>query len=429
MKEMKKYSPLICLLLAGLLVLFSCDVQDDWLLEIPRLPDNSILDGTDSLTDNCKYSLEGIYKVIDGSDLFGDTIVLKQTKDKISLFGYKNISYFILDAGVKQSEILFEGYWRFAANDQTGLARFHISDADKLISGDTTITDITVYGEFGIDKAMPVSPIKLQLIKKFTHGLRKDPFIIGAHRSGGRTSNKLPVSENSVAMINYTGYFGSNGVEIDVQLTKDKVPVLYHDPDLNIRLIQKGPLFGKISDYNYSQLLTMVRLIHGETIPTLTQAFDALLANPDIKTVWLDMKDADAVDFVIPIQLKYIDKAMKEGRDLQILIGIPSEDIYNKFVAYPGFQSIPSLCELAPGKVTILNSRAWAYRWTQGLLEQDVINMHGQGRKCLTWTLDIPEFIEIYSTHGGSDATRRFDGILTNYPTILSYYHYVRHNF
>lgn len=173
----------------------------------------------------------------------------------------------------------------------------------------------------------------------------------------------------------------------------------------------------------------MVRLIHGEPIPTLTEAFDAVIANPNIKTVWLDMKDAEAVDIVIPLQQIYLDKAKNAGRDLQILIGIPSDDIYNNFVAYPAYQSIPSLCELAPEKASALNARAWAFRWTQGFMEQEVINMHGQGRKCLVWTLDVPEFIEIYSTHGASDPIRRFDGILTNYPTVLSYYHYVRHNF
>ena len=429
MKKLKKYGPLASIAIASLLVLFSCDEQKNWLLEVPQYHDSSILDGTIPLTNICKYSVEGIYKVINGSGFFGDTIVLKQTKDKISIFGYKNTSYFILDAGQKNSEILFEGYWRFAVNDETGLARFHISNADKLISGDTTITDISISGEFGTDHMTPFSPINLQLVKKFTYRLRKDPFIIGAHRGGGRTSDNLPVSENSVAMIDYSGYFGSNGIEIDVQLTKDKVPVLYHDSDLNIRLIQKGPLFGKISDYTYSYLKTMVKLIHGESIPTLTEAFDAVIANPNIKMVWLDMKDAEALDIVIPLQQAYLDKAQKTGSKLQILIGIPSDEIYNHFVVYPSYQNIPSLCELAPEKVTTLNSRAWAFRWTQGLMEQEVIRMHGEGRKCLVWTLDVPEFIEIYSTHGAADPTKRFDGILTNYPTILSYYHYVRHNF
>ena len=428
MKELKKYCSSPLLVTACLLVLFSCNKQKDWLLEIPQLPGNSILDGTSTLTDNCKYSLEGIYKVIDGQSFFGDTVVLKQTRDKISIFANKNISYFILNAGQKNSEILFEGYWRFAINDETGLARFYISNADKLISGDSTITNISITGEFGTDHVTPFSPIKLQLVKKFTTRLRKDPFIICAHRSGGRTSDKLPASENSVAMINYTGYFGSNGIEIDVQLTKDKIPVLYHDPDLNIRLIQKGPLFGKIGDYTYSTLRTMVRLIHGEPIPSLTEGLDAVIANPNIKTVWLDIKDPESLDIVIPIQQTYIDKAQKSGRELRILIGIPSSEIFDRFVEYPSYQSVPSICELAPEKVSKLNSRAWGFRWTQGLMEQEVISMHGEGRECFVWTLDVPEFIEIYSTQGAADTTRRFDGILTNYPTILSYYHYVRHN-
>ena len=398
------------------------------MLEIPRHSDNSILVGTTALTDNSKYSLEGIYKVIEGTGFFGDTVVLKHTRDKISLFGYKNISYFILDAGQKNSEIFFEGYWRFAINDETGLARFYISNADELITGDTTVTNISISGEFGTDHMTPFSPIKLQLVKKFTTRLRKDPFIICAHRGGGRTSDKLPVSENSVAMINYTSYFGSNGIEIDIQLTKDNVPVLYHDPDLNIRLIQKGPLSGKISDYTFSTLSTMVRLIHGEPIPSLTEALDAAIANPNIKTIWLDIKDPETLDIVVPIQQTYIDKAQKSGRELSILLGIRSVESYDRFMGHPSYQSIPSICELAPEKVSKLNSRAWGFRWTQGLMEQEVIRMHSESRKCLVWTLDIPEFIEIYTTQGDADPTKRFDGILTNHPTILSYYHYVRHN-
>ncbi len=407
----------------------SCDLQKEWYLEVPDFTAGSEIPGCDTLSGSCKYALEGIYKVIDGSDMFGDTLVLKQTKDKISLFGYKNVAYFIMDGGSKGSEIFLEGYWRFAVDDETGLARLHIFNARGLIAGDTLLQDIYLFGESGNSNFSDVRPFNLHLVRKFTSRLRKDPFIIGAHRSGGRTADKLPASENSLAMINYTGYFGSNGIEIDVRLTKDKIPVLYHDPDLNIRLIQKGPLLGNISDYTYPQLLTMVRLIHGETIPTLTEALDAALLNQELKTVWLDMKDPAAVNVAIPIQLEYIDRAKIRGRDLNILIGIPSEEAYSSFAAYPGYNNIPSLCELSTGKVTFLNSKAWAFRWTGGFMDKEVSDMHRQGRKCLVWTLDVPEFTEIYTSHGSTDPLVRFDGILTNYPTILTYYHYVRHNF
>jgi glycerophosphoryl diester phosphodiesterase len=429
MKRVLKYKHLYCTVIGLLLSLLSCEVQDDWFLEVPVFINGSSLTGSSPLTEQCKYALEGIYRVIDGSDIFGDTIILKNTGDKISLFGYKNGSYFILDAGIKNSEILFEGYWRHAFNDETGLARFHLYDAGQEIAGDTTVASIIITGESGSGLTDPKNPVELEMISRFTPRLRRDPFIIGAHRAGGRTSDKLQVSENSVEMINYTSYFGSTGIEIDVRLTNDKVPVLYHDEDLNIRLIQKGPLFGKIGDYKYKQLLTMVRLIHGEKIPTLTEAFDAVLANPLIKTVWLDIKDPEAISIVVPMQLDYLDKAHKAGRDLQILIGLPAENIYSSFTAYPGYFTVPSLCELAPAKVTAVNAKAWGFRWTEGLREQDVINMHSQGRKCLVWTLDVPQFTEIYATAGGKDPVKRFDGILTNYPSVLAYYHYVRHNY
>lgn len=127
--------------------------------------------------------------------------------------------------------------------------------------------------------------MELQLISRFTPGLRHDDFIIGAHRSGGRTADRLPASENSVEMIEYTHHFGSNGIELDVRLTRDSVPVLYHDPDLNIRLVRKGPVMGKLASYTWKQIQTLVTLIHGEKIPTLEQALGAAIKNTAIKTV------------------------------------------------------------------------------------------------------------------------------------------------
>lgn len=428
MKKRNKYISWSIVLLAAVLA-SSCEVQDQWILDVPDAGSSSILTGSVSLSEECKYAFEGIYKVTQGNDLFGDTIVLRNTDDRISLFGIKEGSYFVLECGSKGNDILLEGYWRHAFNDNTGQARLVLHDAPGILSGDTTITSVTFTGLTGNENETVSAPLAISLISRFTPRLRHDPFIIGAHRGGGRTSDKLPVSENSVEMINYTKYFGSTGIEIDVRLTKDMIPVLYHDNDLNIRLIQKGPLFGSIGDYKYSQLLTLVKLIHGEKIPTLEQALDAALENPFIKTVWLDMKDPEAISIVLPIQATYIDKAKKAGRELNILIGLPADDIYNSFRSYPGYQNIPSLCELSVDKVSAVNAKAWGFRWTQGLMADEVARMHSEGRKVLVWTLDVPEFTEVYATAGGNIQNKRFDGILTNYPTVLAYYHYVRHNY
>jgi glycerophosphoryl diester phosphodiesterase len=46
--------------------------------------------------------------------------------------------------------------------------------------------------------------------------------------------------------------------------------------------------------------------------------------------------------------------------------------------------------------------------------------MQSEGRKVFTWTLDDENYIEQFIKEG------QFDGILTNYPTIVSYFHYIQ---
>jgi glycerophosphoryl diester phosphodiesterase len=428
MKGKGRITYLFVCLLNALSVMISCDVQDQWLLDVPEFDGNSEIANAPSVSEQTAYALEGIYRVIQAADLLGDTIVPKHTGDRISLFGLKGGFYSILKSGVVGNSIILEGYWRYAQNDRTGLLRLKIENAANLLNGDTIFSDIDFTGKYGETNNIPVNEAEIVLLSKLTQKIRSDKFIIGAHRGGGRTSDNLPVSENSVAMINYTEYLGSTGIEVDVVLTKDKIPVLYHDDDLNIRLIQKGPLYGSIQDYKLSQLRTLVKLIHGEDIPTLEEALDAVIQNTKLRLVWLDIKDAESLNTVIPMQQKYLDKAKKQGRELEILVGIPSDDIFNSLKTIKDYNDIPTLCELTTDKVTDINSRAWAFRWTMGLQEAEVAKMHSQNRKCLVWTLDGPGFMEIYTVQGKSDPSKRFDGILTNYPTILAYYFYVRYN-
>jgi glycerophosphoryl diester phosphodiesterase len=64
----------------------------------------------------------------------------------------------------------------------------------------------------------------------------------------------------------------------------------------------------------------------------------------------------------------------------------------------------------------------WAPRWTQGTQNELVALMHSQGRIAWTWTLDNVNWIQEFISEGN------FDGILTNYPFLVGYYHYIREN-
>lgn len=155
---------------------------------------------------------------------------------------------------------------------------------------------------------------------------------------------------------------------------------------------------------------------------------DFVIEKTQISLILLDIKNSESFNFVIPIQKKYIDIAREKGKEVEILISIQTNEVYESFKKVEGYTEIPSCCTMEKEKVKALNSSFWNYRWTQGILTQELIEMHSMGKRCTVWTLDVPEFIDLYVSHGKNNPLERFDGILTNYPSIVAYYHYVRHN-
>jgi glycerophosphoryl diester phosphodiesterase len=252
-------------------------------------------------------------------------------------------------------------------------------------------------------------------------------FWILAHRGGGRMSEHPPQSENSVELLRLAERFGANGVEIDVRLTKDNVPILYHDNTLNSRLVQKTPMLGGVEDYSYPELSTFIRLRNGEQIPTLDKALQTVVRETNLTFVWLDMKTEgrQLVQLVVPLLEQYAAEAAvmaQQGlRDsLDIMIGVPTENIYRELLAYPTYSSVPSIAEKSLDWARTLNARVWAPLWSTGTNASDNAAARSEGRRVFVWTLDDPQFVQQY-VQGN-----QYDGILTDYPTIVAYHHYVR---
>ncbi len=231
-------------------------------------------------------------------------------------------------------------------------------------------------------------------------------------------SDLLPASENSVAIIKLASRLGATGIEMDVRYTKDGVPVLYHDNTLNLRLIQKSGLTGSMESYTYKQLSAFVRLINGEKIPTLEEALDAVLYSTDLKFVWLDVKFVGPMDPVQAILQKYNQKAKQAGRDLTIVIGLPTTEALDSYKALKNKGNTPILCELDTAITRSIEAEIWAPRWTLGPQTDEVLAMKAQGRTVYVWTLDEPTFIEEFIRQN------RFDGILSNYSPVVAFYHY-----
>ena len=411
----------ILLLFVNLILFYSCSNEVDVIT--PVVDPSNFLAQTDSLQINMKPIMEGVYEVTKGSELLGDQVVVKWNRDRLSIFAGKNGGYLVLESGYLDSVIFFMGYWRYATNTETGAATFYIpanEGGSEILSGDTSFSTIKFIGEYGVGNELAANPLTLKYKRPFSQEVKQSDFDILAHRGGGRNSDYLGVSENSIEMINIAERFGTTGVEIDARLSKDGVPFIYHDGDINLRLTQKSLIWGNIEDFTWAQLRTFVTLRNGEKIPSLREALEFVLENTHIKVVWLDTKDVDVVPASIELLTEINERAVNMGRNLKIYLGIPADDVYDKFLEQPNYQDVPSLVELSIDQVREANALIWAPRWTQGTQTSTVQQMQAEGRKVFTWTLDDENYIEEFINEG------QFDGILTNYPTIVSYYHYIK---
>ena len=108
---------------------------------------------------------------------------------------------------------------------------------------------------------------------------------IFAHRGLTFQGDKSVADENTLKSFNLALIAGADYLESDIQVTRDKVPVLFHDDDLT-RLVGKKT---KVSDLTLSQLKE-IELPHSGQIPTLEEA---LVAFPEAKFN-LDLKTSQA---------------------------------------------------------------------------------------------------------------------------------------
>ena len=382
------------------------------------------------LNSSINSRLEGVYAITNGNGTFGDTAVLKwsytangkDTSFYLSIFCEREVGYFICEAKRLDTNIIFKGYWRKMVNTETGAVRLTISrkgGADKLLNNIAfaPIDTVAIRGIYGNGPLGTDQPISLKYVRPL---YKAKPLEIIAHRGGGRTSDLLPASENSAEIIKLASQFGATGVEIDVRLTSDGVPILFHDKSLNERIVQKSGLFGDIENYSYQQLYTLVRLIKGERIPTLREALNTVVYNTPIRFVWLDTKYNADMQKVRDLQKEFTAKAAAIGRKVEIIMGLPDEESINNFLALRDHTSTPAACELSLEDVAKTTAGIWAPRWTLGKQNDEVDKVHALGKRAMVWTLDVPASINDFMTQG------KFDGILTNYPSVTAYYYYVR---
>jgi glycerophosphoryl diester phosphodiesterase len=116
---------------------------------------------------------------------------------------------------------------------------------------------------------------------------------IFAHRGLTYVGKSQVADENTIKSFELALSAGADYLESDIQVTKDQIPVLFHDSDLK-RLVGKKTLISEIS----LSELQEIRLPHSGQIPTLVEAltkFPEAKFNLDIKAPLAETVGIEAI--------------------------------------------------------------------------------------------------------------------------------------
>lgn len=362
-------------------------------------------------------NMEGIYKLTDGNGSLGSQFVCKVSRYRVSFFSDKDGIMIILKYGRNpvDNSIQFSGFWRYSQTSEQGLINLSVASGDgasDLIQNGNA-TKLKIQGIFGGAK-----PITISYSKPFSIYTQTNEFIIFGHH-GIQTASNPPYTENSLKAAFHAQEYGLTGIEYDVRLTRDNVPICIHDPGVNIRLTKKGPLAGNFDQYNFQLLRNNIELIDGQKIPSVEEVLKVVVDSTYLKFVWLDIKGNPGVfGYLEPVVRAAIASAAAQGRVLTIFAGLPSDDVISELKAQPSYSSLPLLCELSIDCAIENNAQFFGPRYSEGLLLDEVDRAHANGIKVISWTLNDKNIIHNYMHNG------RFDGFITDYPAFVVYDYY-----
>jgi glycerophosphoryl diester phosphodiesterase len=392
------------------LACFGCRKNE---ITIPPPPDNSNLVGTQTIPGTTMKKMEGIYKLSGGSNILGEQFVCKVSRFKVSFFSNKDGLFFILNYGYKASDgsIQFSGFWRYSEKTEQGNIQFSITAANgatDLLAG--IVKNLVITG------VNPGNDVQLKYDRPFSAAAINRDFIIFAHH-GVQTTANPPYAENSLLGVLNDEDYGVTGLEFDIRMTGDNVPICIHDPSVNTRLTVKGPLSGTWDKYPFSLLDNYIRLIDNQKIPSLEQALNAFIDNTNLTYFWMDIKgNNDIFKYLEPIVRKAYARAATQNRKVVILAGLPSSDVIEEFREQPTYGAdLPTLSEESIDIAITNGSKFFGPRFSKGLLLEDVAKAHSKGIKVISWTLNDKTLIRDYLEKG------QFDGFITDYPAYVVY--------
>jgi glycerophosphoryl diester phosphodiesterase len=342
-------------------------------------------------------ALAAVYTVAGGGGRFGADVASKAAPGTLSIFASDHDAFAVLRAGCLEegARAIFEGTWRYANAVDTGLMRLVVEGtlAGQLCAGLALDAPPVLAGNVGNRDAEPDEPVAFSFLRPLTASNGR--FFIISHRGGCRTDDQCGASENSVEIVRMAESFGADAVEIDVHLTRDGVPIIYHDGEFSPRLTEGAYCKGPVNEFTLAHVRGLCRLKNGEQVPTLEQMLTAIIDETALKGAWLDVKSQAALAPTIALVEQMQAYAAAKGRTILFVIGLYTSDMVDAYIALEKPEDLTCLVELDPSDLRSTKCQVWAPQWTRGPMPAKVQAVQARGGGVCYWTLDEREYIDI----------------------------------
>jgi glycerophosphoryl diester phosphodiesterase len=393
-------------------------------VEIPSFPDGGLLRGGAALSRDQLYGFEAMFSVDKGSDLLGNSASVITSKGTVSVLTDKNAGFAVLEAAcLPDQRVVVEGYWQYPTRADAGLVRLFVDPpemAQAFCKGDAPqATDFDLIGSYGDGNDIPTKPLTLRYKQKLKDW--RGRFFTTAHHGACEATDHCGVSPNSIESIRLSERIGSNAAELDVRVTRDGVPILFHDPSFSASLVRGLFCNGSVHDLSFAELRGSCLMRYGEQIPTVDAALTMMVNETELEGTYLDLKVPEGVLPTARLVATLNENLAKrtDGRKFSALIGIPTDDVLDAWhsakatleaegIAIPG-----CLLEYDTDKVIAEKCVGWGPTWTKGPQADQVQRLRDEGIGTIFWTINEKEFLEGFLT------TAKPDGIITARAAML----------
>lgn len=387
----------------------------------PTFPDGGMLRDATPLTQHALSGLEGFYEVQLDRERFGRNVAMRASPGRLSFFGGVEANFAILEAGCLDGgkTLVLEGAWRYATTTDTGLVRLFVGpeeDAQTLCEGRAVrdIRHLTFTGTTGDGYDLPSTEIRFDKPKTLADSAGK--FLVIAHH-GTQTVEDLGASENTIESFRLAQALGADSIEVDIRMTKDGIPILFHDGSLSPRLVEGRFCRGSVSDLTFAQIRANCRSEYGEPVYSLEEGLLGIIDQTTFGGVWLDVKETVGVAPTLEVMARAEEHALAAGRDVAFVVGLSSQDHVDAYLAASPPEGTKCIVEFDPDVALSTGCGVWGPRFTEGPQPERVAAAQADGLAVIFWTVNGPAFMEQFLGHSQPN------GIISDMPGYAFYFY------